>query len=128
MKIILLAGNANTGKTTTLNLVYVDLAKQMKNPPPKKKIIGGSRNDFESSPLIYKGKKIAIFSMGDYQASFFEAVIKYCAIVDVLIIPCRTNNAWANRLVRIIQKYSQHCLIQKTVNDKADCKKIIASI
>jgi len=33
MKIILLAGNKYIGKTTTLNMVYNQLAQNMPNPP-----------------------------------------------------------------------------------------------
>jgi len=130
MKIVLLAGNHSTGKTTTLNLVYDQLILGMKNPPPKAKIQFGSPSDFESSPLLYNKKTVAIFSLGDILYRIYDAIIKYCGTVDVLIIACRTGGTEFNALVATVQGCPQHQVIYKTplANNNADCQTIINSI
>lgn len=88
MKIIMLKGPSDSGKTMTLNLVYDELVnnKQAKIIEPRTTI---SHNDF-SCLLEYKGLKVAIFSMGDYvkDVNGIWNVIKTYTnkSVDVLII------------------------------------------
>jgi len=130
MKIILLSGNHSIGKTTTLNLVYDQLIQGMQNPPPKKKIQFGSPDDFESSPLQYNGKTVAIYSLGDTLYRVYDAIIRYCGTVDVLIIACRTGRSEFDALVATVQGCPQHQVIHKTsrAKNKADCQSIINSI
>lgn len=88
MKIIMLKGPNNSGKTMTLNLVYDELVnnRQAKIIEPRTAI---SNNDF-SCLLEYKGLKVAIFSMGDYVKdinSIWNAIKNYTnKSADVLII------------------------------------------
>ena len=130
MKIIMLSGNQNTGKTTTLKLVYDQLAQNMPSPPQAQPIQGGDYGDFESSPLRHNGKTVAIYSLGDTLYRIYEAIIKYCGTVDVFIVACSTgqNKANFNALVSYVQAYPQHCVISKTKNNDADCQGIIGNI
>jgi hypothetical protein len=82
MKVIMLIGEPNSGKTTTIHEVYKSLTGHYhKNWPPKK--------DFEDI-VTHKGKKIGFRSDGDLACSAIEAMAKYgkkgC---DILICACR---------------------------------------
>ncbi len=64
MKIVILHGKHNCGKTTTFNLLYDELiARGAEIIMPKKDL--PARKDFECI-LKYKEKKVALFSLGDY--------------------------------------------------------------
>jgi GTPase SAR1 family protein len=125
MKIILLVGPPSTGKTTTLNDLYAQLTQGLPNPPPKIPIAPPA--DFECV-IPYQGKQAAIFSMGDTEYRNYEAIIKYCGIVDVLILAHSTDGSGKMRLPTIIAACPQHHLIPKTINNAADCQSIISNI
>jgi broad-specificity NMP kinase len=98
MKIILLSGAPNCGKTTTLNLVYDQMTSGMPSLPTKTRI-GENPMDFECE-FDYKEKRVAIFTVGDYLYSITkpnlrEAVIKYSR-VDVLILAHSTGGSTKN--------------------------------
>lgn len=64
MKIVILHGKHNCGKTTTFNLLYDEIiARGAEIIMPKKDL--PARKDFECI-LKYKEKKVALFSLGDY--------------------------------------------------------------
>lgn len=99
MKIIVLTGHKNCGKTTTLN--YVDsLLKQGIVSLNRQQF--GSTNDF-CDVVNWKGKKIAVFTMGDYSDALVRAVANYdnqnC---DILICACN------NRLVRPFKAFAKY--------------------
>ncbi|MDW5419272.1 hypothetical protein R6242_22115 [Iodobacter sp. CM08] len=76
MDMILLFGDPNSGKTTTMNLVYSDLIAKGATVVEPKMQVGGNPLDFECV-LKYQEKLIAIFSMGDYLHECYSAIIKY---------------------------------------------------
>ena len=69
VKIIFLLGENNSGKTTTLNLVYNTIA----NNSPRIPIQYGSKTDFESM-FIYNNQHVAIYSLGDIQYKVIDAI------------------------------------------------------
>jgi len=124
MKIILLSGKPETGKSTTFNLLYDKLTQNGKrNIVSEKKELGDPEDkDFECV-VKYRGKTVALYSMGDFDLKCVEAIVKY-AHCDILILA-----------------YSEerHCIIKKSeVNSKSkavqlkanegDCEKIIEEL
>jgi ABC-type cobalamin/Fe3+-siderophores transport system ATPase subunit len=110
MDVIMLTGPNSCGKTTVLNLLYDDLTVNYgATVHTAKNQLGGNPNDFESV-LIYKGKKVAIFTMGDYSNDVVAAMNKYAATADVLIIAC--NSKFKNPFIAITV-YGHH-IIQKS--------------
>ncbi len=88
MKVILLSGKSNCGKTTTLNLVYDKIKKDdsfsiIEEKPELEK----SPDDFECL-IKYKGKEVAFFTMGDYPDDIVEAFERYELGCDILICAC----------------------------------------
>lgn len=94
MRIIVLQGMPNTGKTSTLNLVYDMLVPNGGGVSTNRQVIGNlSQNDF--SDIVVRGtQRIAFFTMGDYSTYLANAIYDYnrqgC---DVLVCALSTNNA-----------------------------------
>ncbi|WP_430408701.1 hypothetical protein [Kordia sp.] len=115
MRIIALRGEGNCGKTTTLNLVYDDLIAKGATVFIAKKQVGGDKRDFETV-LIYHGKKIAFFTMGDYSIYLIEAIIKYEALkVDILI--CASNIKFVKPIKKIVT-YNHNLVIKSIASPK----------
>jgi hypothetical protein len=134
MKMIILSGKPGTGKTTTLNDVFAIIASGI-NPPPVKTPVGPG-NDFEAA-VLYKGKRVAIFSAGDTLYRIREAICKYAAQCDVLILAYSDKFSCDYKPVLFDLAMQtagnvQQCVIQKNTNNDADnaaaCKDIIANI
>ncbi len=92
MKIIVLKGNSNIGKTTTLNIVYDNLINQGGLSTNRQTIGNPNQNDF-SDIVDWKNKKIAFYTMGDYSTYLKEAI--YCyekQKCDILVCAISTNN------------------------------------
>lgn len=97
MKIIVLAGPNSCGKTTTLNNVYDVLLAQgavSAEPAGKKQI---ADKDF-SDIVTWKGRKIAIFTMGDYSYKLIGNRASVGAVADyanqncdIMICACNTR-------------------------------------
>jgi len=98
MKIIMLLGPSNCGKTTTLNLVYDDL-KSQGGVSTCKQQEGGNPNDF-SDIIKLNGKLIAILTMGDYAYRIIDCIqdfeLKNC---DIFITACNDRFVKPQRLV-----------------------------
>lgn len=138
MKVIMLTGPANSGKTTTLNLVYDSLmslpgAQQVR----QKRQLGGNPNDFEcvihvalipnALPL-----NIAFYTMGDYAIEVSCAMAYYDGMgVDRLIV---ANSNFVRPQDRL-SLYSNSVNLPKTVDslnqnaaNASDCGRIIGCI
>ncbi len=89
MKVIVLEGLPNKGKTSTLNLVYNILLQNGNSN--NKQPLGGDPNDF-SDIVDWNNKRIAFFTMGDYSTYLSNAIYGYnnqqC---DVLICALSTD-------------------------------------
>jgi hypothetical protein len=140
MKIILLTGSPHCGKTSTMENVYEDLTKNMKNKPIKEPIPKTAQKDFQCQ-MTYKNKKIAIFSAGDSLILILMAIFKYSE-VDYLILPFSQGKKEGDK-AKIIKNFiavKQHTHINKMVCKKSasskdketanknDCKKIITAL
>ncbi len=93
MRIIVLQGMPNTGKTRTLNLVYDMLVPNGGGVSTNRQPLGGDPRDF--SDIVVRGtQRIAFFTMGDYSTYLANAIYDYdrqgC---DVLVCALSTNNA-----------------------------------
>lgn len=94
MRIIVLQGMPNTGKTSTLNLVYDLLVPNGGGVSTNRQVIGNPKqNDF--SDIVVRGtQRIAFFTMGDYSTYLANAIYDYdrqgC---DVLVCALSTNTA-----------------------------------
>lgn len=93
MRIIVLQGMPNTGKTSTLNLVYNMLVPNGGGVSTNRQPLGGDPGDF--SDIVVRGtQRIAFFTMGDYSTYLANAIYDYdrqgC---DVLVCALSTNNA-----------------------------------
>lgn len=124
MKIILLSGKPNTGKTTTIWITYENLIKQGASVIMEKKPLGKNPMDFESV-LSYHGKTIAFYSMGDFYWKCRGAIKNY-AKYDYLILAYSDKFKW--NLKDAVARDSKNCVITKTTNNANDAQTIIAAI
>ena len=145
MKIIVLSGNANSGKTTTLKMLIAMLLCQgativwcrRNTYPTCKSLLDEIKNEMQNhiSPkeltvvLEYKGKRIGIRSFGDV---YSDAV---CAVkffeqhnCDIGVLPCHPNSD-AQKLLE--ETYSEDITVfekEKLSRDASDEKKWDANI
>jgi len=110
MKIIALTGTSDCGKTTTLNMVYLNVLS-LDGISTNKRPLVGDLNDF-SDIVLYNNQKIAFFTMGDYSVYVVNAIRDYNNQgVDLLICAC---NSWFVRPFTEMAKYP-HNILNKTV-------------
>jgi len=133
MKLILLNGNKNCGKTTTLIMLYNLLTGKMKKKPKKNPIF--NKKDFHCV-FTYKKKTIAIVTTGDTLLIILKMIFLYI-YVDCLIIAYNTGTPTKEN---ILTCFKQKTNFKKTVCKKSvsktvkynanlkDCKKIINAI
>lgn len=114
MKVVILHGKHNCGKTTTINKLFDKLiANGASFVEPKKELPG--RDDFECV-LKYNGKTIALFSLGDYMFAIGAAVGYYTrAKCDVLVVAHSLETPiYKNSLFR--KREYPYCIINKEEN------------
>jgi hypothetical protein len=153
MKIIMLAGNNNKGKTKTLRLIYDRLSNNIK-PIHYQEFIYTQSTDIECYPLYHHDKKVALCTEGDDWDYIKNSIIKFnCIGADVLIIPFsvdgieeeakKNSDIKADMLLfhpKFLKDIQPHCVIQKRVtgdknalptddeNNEKDCQAIIDRI
>jgi Ni2+-binding GTPase involved in maturation of urease and hydrogenase len=95
MRVIILRGNGDSGKSTTLNLVYDELTtSRYTSSISYKNTIGNPINkDFEAEVILTDKRVIGFYTMGDYDVKYIISAIKNFQIskVDVLIIASNSN-------------------------------------
>jgi len=112
MKVIMLSGPTDCGKTTVINEVYQILTGGY--------FSNNRHSDFECG-IQYQGKNIAFQSAGDYSYNSINAMRKYDALnYDILV--CAHNTNKVNPLKEIL-KYN-HIVIHKSqpYKDNASCQ------
>lgn len=130
MKVIMLIGDKDSGKTTTLNMVYDYLTKVVETKIIRSKTqLGGDPKDFECV-LDYQGMKVAIFSMGDNIYDIIHAMSYYEGNESNILIVANRNKVYARKRLK---RYPGSVEIMKTMplsdaSNKADMQAIIAEI
>jgi hypothetical protein len=93
MRVIVLQEIPNTGKTSTLNLVYNMMIPNGGGVSTNRLPLGGDPNDF-SDIVVRAAQRIAFFTMGDYSTYLANAIYGYdrqnC---DVLVCALSSNTA-----------------------------------
>lgn len=132
MKIIILEGKDETGKSLTMNLVYAYLLNKGAYLIDYSKITYGSPCDFEAI-LKYEEKSVAIYSLGDTKYQCANAVKSYEEKkIDVLIMAYdsakfKNHDDWYNRAIKI--KKTEETDVQKQLDVNIDdCNQIISKI
>ena len=126
MPIILLSGRPNTGKTTTINLVYEKLRELKASIIKEKKQLGNNEMDFKAV-LQHQNKIIAIYSMGDNHR-FCERAVKTYNNCDFLILAYSAKITSKCKLYNIIAKDSKNCIIDKTIDNTDESHRAIANL
>jgi hypothetical protein len=116
MKKIALLGEGNSGKTTTLNLVYHLLIGNGATVVDEKTKILPDREDFEGV-LLYNGKKIAFYSWGDYTDRIEEKINPYNKY-DVLIFAINREQLTKEQAGKLLDMSTDYVVHKKTDADK----------
>jgi len=153
MRIIMLAGEGGTGKTTTLKMVYDRLSNNIK-PMYYQEFIYKTSSDIECYPLYHHDKKVALCTEGDVWDHVKNTIIKFnCIGADVLIIAFNQSDIGAEAkndsdkkadmqlfTPDVLKDIYPHCVIQKRIspnpndpnaneeNNEKDCQAIIDRI
>lgn len=92
MRIIVLQGPPNKGKTTTINLVW-DMLRDIGGTSTNRQPYGGDPNDFIDT-VLWNNLKIGILSMGDTSTYIANEIWNFNSQkCDVVICALSTNNA-----------------------------------
>ncbi|MCE9538805.1 MAG: hypothetical protein K8R85_06260 [Bacteroidetes bacterium] len=93
MRVIVLQGMPNTGKTRTLILVYDMLVPNGGSVANNRQPLGGDPRDF--SDIVIRGTlRIAFYTMGDYSTFLADAIFDYDRQgSDILVCALSTNTA-----------------------------------
>ncbi|WP_304343985.1 hypothetical protein [Chryseobacterium koreense] len=138
MRVIILRGKSDCGKSTTLNLVYDELVSHPGVSASPKIILGNpSQRDFECIVTLKDTREIAFFTMGDYKNNIIDAVKKYGQQnVEILIIA--SNDEFQNHLDFICSNYPFNIINKSipillnsstiTVENFKDCGTILSLI
>ncbi len=121
MKIIVLYGDSNSGKTTTLTTLFNKISPQNTKTTSINKY-----GDFESDPFSYKNKQIVVYTCGDELQYVGNGIISNIAKADVLIIAC--SKKFKKYLPVQLFLAREIVVITKTQNNQNDINQIIASI
>jgi hypothetical protein len=117
MKIVALRGDSNSGKTTSLNMLYAELLNRGAKPINPQHALPG-KNDFECI-VEYKGKRVAISTIGDYIFALGLAMGYYSALeVDTLVIADSNKKYVKNPLFKSRQFDSNYIVIPKVKGGK----------
>ncbi|WMC07179.1 hypothetical protein [Elizabethkingia anophelis] len=98
MKIIVIEGKPNIGKTTTMWEI-LDILSPGGVRSPSFHLYGTTpyKDDFEEIISGYRSLKIALYSIGDYSNALAKAIRKFHTTgCDVLICPLSTNTPKIN--------------------------------
>lgn len=134
MRIIVLEGLHNSGKTATLNILFYDMLASgdiFSHRTP----LGGDPNDF-STEGDFLGQKIAIYTMGDLSSPLRAAVYDYASKgIDILICALSNNfsMSWANSAINHFTnvrhpKTSSSTLTNRSSMNRADASILLNSI
>lgn len=124
MKIIVIRGPKNCGKTTTINKVFDYFTKQSSEyrVVEERDYINGDQKDF-SAVISYNGRKIGFYSMGDYFRNVVEALKCYeCKGCDILLCACNDrfksfDNVIRSKVTDVVEKVSiENNITQKVID------------
>lgn len=125
MKVVALRGGSNSGKTTSLNMLYAELLNRGAKPITPQHALPG-KNDFEGI-VEYEGKRVAISTIGDYIFALGLAMGYYSALeVDTLVI-ADSNKKYANNpLFKSRQFNSNYIVVSKVKGGKNPAQQQVA--
>ena len=126
MEIIALEGLSNTGKTTTIGLLYQMLLNNG-GIPTNKQQLGRDPNDFSDIVINYKNLKIAIFTMGDNSNAISQAIVNYNNLnCDFFVCSLSTGTSKIranNRLNQYRNIRVQKTVVSQSITEKAKTNK-----
>lgn len=123
----------NTGKTSTLNLVYNMLVPNGGGTSTDRQPLGGDPNDF--SDIVVRGnQRIAFYTMGDYSTHLANAIFRYdrqnCNVLICALSTntdkIRANNALNQFNTRRINKTIASDRNNPTTENEADAQTIFS--
>lgn len=122
MRIIILSGSNNVGKSTLLNTVFDELTSFFPVKSTPKRILGNpEQRDFECIVTLKDERKVAFFTLGDYRQEILNAIEKY-SFLDCEILIIAINHKFNDILESI--KFP-HNIVEKTEPFREDSSRWI---
>jgi len=118
MRIIVLKGPSNKGKTTTIDLVYEIILRHGGKSTEKQQIGNPIFKDFKDIVTDYKYKKIAFFSMGDYSNELVNAINNYNKEKCDLLICALSTDTEKVRADEVLNNFKITQINKTVVNQK----------
>lgn len=118
MRVIILRGSGNSGKSTTLNLVFDELtsSRYIREISYQRSIGNHINRDFEAEVILTDHRIIAFYTMGDYDKKYIVKAIEGFRDkkIDVLIMASNHN---LNTHFDFVVSNFPHTIVNKTVSD-----------
>jgi len=123
MRIIVLRGPANSGKSTVLNGVYNELTSFRDVHSTPKRVLGNPKQkDFECIITLKDKRRVAFFTMGDYIDAILAGIEKY-SYLDCEVLIIAFNDDHDAELNKIDSVYP-HNIISKSLPYKNDVSRL----
>jgi len=136
MKIIILEGKRDKGKTTTIGMVFIALHIKGGSVKSFTYLDDKSNMDFDAVldyPTDVENKlKVALYSKGDKIDDCNDAINRYSPTMDVLVIAYSTKKTLLTIPQKdepiYIKKKVASCILSQGKANKIDCRKIMKYI
>lgn len=112
MRIIVLQGLSNQGKTSTINILY-NMILDHGGVSTNRCTYGGDVNDFIDT-VLYKNQKIGILSMGDMSTPIAKEIWNFNNIKCDLVICALSTNTTKVRANNALNHFNAH-RVNKTI-------------
>jgi tRNA uridine 5-carbamoylmethylation protein Kti12 len=117
MKIILLSGMPNSGKTSALYLLAEKLKAKDAKEITEKYDYGDDASEEFDCVFDYNGKTVAIREHGDVYYGCVDAIVRY-TVCDVLVLAY--SDRFSRSLAKLVEKYASQCG-HKVIRKKEAC-------
>lgn len=121
MRIIILSGGNNVGKSTLLNTVFDELTSFFPVKSTPKRVLGNpDQKDFECIVTLKDERKVAFFTLGDHESDIIDAIAKY-SFLDCEILILAINHKYNNIIESLKFPYN---IVEKTEPFREDSSRL----
>lgn len=126
MRIIVLQGLPNRGKTSTINILHTILVDENGSQFIDRRQLGNEPNDFEEV-VLWKNQRIAIYSMGDNSTTLAEAIHSYHRQNNDVMVCALSTRKPMIRANNAINKFERQRINKTVINSGIEAEEIDAN-
>lgn len=118
MRVIIVRGDSDTGKSTTLNLVFDELtgSRYVASTRYKTRIGNPINRDFEAEVILTDNRVVAFYTMGDYDVKYIMKAIKHFRDIKIDVLILASNNGLNTHFDFITNNFAHTIIIKSVAN------------